>query len=125
GSLGRFQVLRELGHGAFGVVFLAHDPRLGREVALKVPRGEALLTPELRARFQQEGRTAAALDHPNLVPVYEAGQEDDVCYIASAYCPGVTLAEWLRRRTDPVPWRPAAGLVRTLAEAAEHAHSRG
>jgi serine/threonine protein kinase len=68
---------------------------------------------------------AAGLDHPNIVPVYEAGEEGSVCFIASAYCPGITLAAWLRQRTGPVPYRVAAGLVATLAEALEHAHRRG
>jgi serine/threonine protein kinase len=123
--LGRFRIVRELGHGAFGVVFLAHDLALGREVALKVPRAEALVTPEVRARFQQEARAAAGLDHPNLVPVYDAGEEGPLCYIASAYCPGVTLAAWLKARAEPVPPRTAARLVATLAGAVEHAHRRG
>ena len=63
-SLGRFQIRGELGRGGFGIVFLAFDPRLGREVALKVPRAEGVVTPELRERFQREARTAAGLDHP-------------------------------------------------------------
>ena len=122
---GRFLVRRELGRGAFGVVSQAYDPHLRREVALKVPRAEALLTPELRARFRHEAMAAAGLDHPNIVPVYEAGEEGPVCFIATAYCPGTTLAAWLRWRTVPVPFRVAAGLVATLAEAVEHAHRRG
>jgi tetratricopeptide (TPR) repeat protein len=123
--VGRFRVHHELGRGGFGVVFLAYDPRLGREVALKVPRAEALVTPELRARFQQEGRVAANLDHLAIVSVYEAGEEDGVCYIASAYCPGPTLAAWLRERAEPVPPADAAGLVAALADGVAHAHSRG
>lgn len=123
--LGRFHIRRELGRGTFGVVFLAYDPELGREVALKVPRPEVLVTPQLRARFRQEARAAAGLEHPNLVPVYDAGEEQGVCFIASAYCPGITLAEWLRRRTEPVPYVLAAQLIATLAEAVEHAHRRG
>jgi eukaryotic-like serine/threonine-protein kinase len=124
-NLGRFVVRRELGRGAFGVVYLAYDPRLRRELALKVPRAEVFFTAELRARFEHEAMAAAGLDHPNIVPVYEAGLEDSVCYIASAYCPGITLAAWLRQRAGPVPYREAAGLVATLAEAVEHAHRRG
>src|SRR5262249_50692286 len=73
-NLGRFQIERELGRGAFGVVFLASDPVLGRQVAVKVPRPEILLTSELRDRFVREARAAAGLDHPHLVPVYEAGE---------------------------------------------------
>jgi tetratricopeptide (TPR) repeat protein len=123
--LGRFRIHRELGRGGFGVVFLAYDARLGREVALKVPRPEALASPELRARFQQESRVAATLDHPAIVPVYEAGEEGGVCYIASAYCPGPTLAAWLREHGDPVSPADAARLVAALAEAVAHAHGRG
>src|SRR5205823_9946850 len=115
----------ELGRGAHGIVFLAHDPRLGRDVALKVPRPEAVVTPELRERFLREARAAAGLDHPGLVPVYEAGEIGPVCYIASAYCPGVTLAAWLKQRAEPVPFAEAAALVVALAEAVQHAHSRG
>jgi serine/threonine-protein kinase len=124
-QFGRFQIRREVGRGGFGVVFLAEDPHLGREVALKVPRADALMTAELRERFQREARAAAGLDHPNLVPVYEAGEVGPICYIASAYCPGPTLAGWLKQRTEPVSFSAAAALVATLAEAVQHAHSRG
>jgi len=123
--IGRFEIRRELGQGGFGVVFLAFDPKLDREVALKIPRAEAFLTPALRSRFQHEARIAAALDHPHIVPVYDAGEAGPVCYIASAYCPGLTLAEWLRQRAQPVPCDVAAELVATLAGAVQHAHSRG
>jgi hypothetical protein len=70
GGLGRFLLRDELGRGSFGVVFLAYDPPLRREVALKVPRADVLVTPELRARFRHEAMAAAGLDHPNIVPVY-------------------------------------------------------
>ncbi len=124
-GLGRFAIRRELGRGTFGIVYLAYDPQLNREVALKVPRGDALSDPALLERFQREARAAAGLDHPNIVPVYEAGAVGPVCYIASAYCPGPTLAQWLKQRDQPVPVREAAELVATLAEAVQHAHSRG
>jgi WD40 repeat protein/serine/threonine protein kinase len=124
-NLGRFQIRRELGRGGCGVVFLAYDPLLGREVALKVPRAEVLLTPEARERFQREARAASTLDHPNLVPVHEAGAVGPVCFLVTAYCPGPTLAAWLKERAEPVPFRVAALLVAALADAAEHAHQRG
>src|SRR6516164_5383370 len=123
--IGRFEIRRELGRGGFGVVFLAFDSQLRREVALKVPRADALVTPDLRARFQQEARAASALDHVNLVPVYEAGEIGAVCYIASAYCPGVTLAKWLEQLSAPMVCPEAAALLVQLAEAVQHAHSRG
>jgi WD40 repeat protein len=124
-ELGRFQIRRELGRGTFGIVYLAYDPRLGREVALKIPRAEIMADPHLRQRFRREARAAAVLDHPNLVPVYDAGEVGSVCFIASAYCPGVTLADWLKQRAEPVPYNLAAQLVRVLAEAVHYAHQRG
>ncbi len=124
-NIGRFRILRELGRGGFGVVFLAYDPRLNRELALKIPREATLFSSELRERFQQEARVAANLDHPHIVQVYEAGEEDGICYIASAYCPGTDLAAWLRKHPAPVPADSAASLIATLAEAIAHAHARG
>src|SRR5262249_6860478 len=124
-SLGRFRIRRELGRGGFGIVFLAYDPWLDRDVALKVQQGGVLVTAEQRQRFQLEAQATARLDHPNLVPVYEAGEVDHVCYLATAYCPGLTLAQWLKDRAEPVPAAEAAALVASLADAVHHAHSRG
>jgi len=125
GQFGRFSIVRELGRGGFGVVFLAEDAVLRRQVALKVPRPEVLVTPEFRRRFLREAEAASRLDHPHIVPVYEVGEEGPVCYIASAYCEGLTLAEWLRLQTASVPILVAARLVATLAAAVAHAHERG
>ncbi len=122
---GRFEVRRELGRGSFGVVFLAYDPRLRRQVALKVPRPEVLVTADMRRRFEREARAAAGLDHPNLVPVFDAGEEGSISYIASAYCPGPTLAAWLKAQAGPVAARLAARIVLKLARGMAHAHSRG
>jgi len=123
--LGRFKIGRELGRGGFGVVYVAHDPRLGRDVALKVPRVNVLAAPDMRERFHREARAAAGLDHPNIVPVHEAGEVGTICYIVSAYCPGPTLATWLRNQTDLVPARVAAQLVVTLANGVHYAHMQG
>src|SRR5262249_53404328 len=65
-ELGRFQIRRELGRGGFGIVFLAYDPQLRRDVALKVPKADALLETDARQRFLREARAAAGLDHPHL-----------------------------------------------------------
>jgi serine/threonine-protein kinase len=123
--VGRFALRRELGRGGYGIVYLADDPLLGREVAVKIPRPEALISPDLRQRFLREGQAAAGLDHPNVVPVYEVGEAGPLGYIASAYCPGSTLAAWLKEQAEPVPPRAAAQLVTTLAAAVQHAHERG
>jgi WD40 repeat protein len=124
-QFGRYLILRELGRGAFGVVFLASDTVLGREVALKVPHPFALVTPEVRRRFLREAEAASRLDHPHIVPVYDVGEEGPICYIASAYCEGLTLAEWLRRQATSVPFLAAARLVAVLSAAVGHAHQRG
>ena len=123
--IGRFEIQDEIGSGGFGIVFHAFDPKLHREVALKIPRLGALATDTLRNRFMREVRAAAALDHPHIVPVFEAGEENSISYIVSAYCRGPDLAAWLRQRTELLPFRLAARLVSTLAEAVQHAHSRG
>src|SRR5262245_15694889 len=123
--LGRFQILRELGRGGFGLVYLAHDPNTARLVALKVPRPGFVADPQVRRRFLREAQAAAGLDHPHVVPVYEAGEVGPVCYIAARYCPGRTLADWLKGHPGPVPSRRAAHLVATLADAIHYTHSRG
>ena len=101
-TLGRFRILRELGHGGLGVVYLAYDPSLRRQVALKVPRAESLGGSELRRRFVREAEAAARLNHPHLITVHEAGEEGSICYIAAEFCPGPTLAEWLKMHQEPV-----------------------
>jgi serine/threonine protein kinase len=123
--VGPFQVVRVLGAGGFGIVYLAEDPRLGRQVALKVPRPEALLHPELRHRFLREARAAARLHHTNILPVFEVGEAGPLCYIVSAYCSGGTLAEWLASRKTPVPPRLAAHLIALLCDGVQHAHEHG
>jgi len=123
--IGKFEIERVIGQGGFGVVYLAHDTLLGRTVALKVPRLRSLISRSLQERFQREARAAAALDHPHIVPVFEAGEENGVCYLASAYCPGASLAQWLREHTDGLSPRTAARLVACLADAVACSHSHG
>lgn len=123
-SIGRFEILRLIGQGGFGLVFLAHDPELGRDVALKIPRAQTVMTREMRERFLREGRSTASLSHPNIVPVYEAGRIDEVCFIASQFVPGETLVDVLARRV-PIPVDSVARVIAVLAEAVGHAHQRG
>jgi WD40 repeat protein/serine/threonine protein kinase len=124
-QLGRFQLRRELGHGGCGIVYLAWDPLLDREVALKIPRPELLAVPEQRRRFLREGKIAAGFDHPNLVRVYEAGEIGPWCFLVSAYCAGGTLADWLRSRQGSIPSQTAARVAAVLAEAVDYIHQRG
>jgi eukaryotic-like serine/threonine-protein kinase len=123
--LGRFAILREIGRGGFGVVFLAEDPLLGRPIALKVPRIEVLSESRAWRRFLREARTASRLDHPNLVPLLEAGTIGPVGYIASAFVDGPTLERCLKNSRVGAPARLGARLIATLAGALEHMHVRG
>ncbi len=124
--IGRFEIRRRLGLGGFGIVFLAYDPRLNRDVALKVPKLESMVSREARRRFLRESRLTAALAHPNIAPVFEAGIIEPVAYIATAFCPAGSIYDLLlsREGTALAP-RSAARLIMTLAEAVQHAHSRG
>jgi serine/threonine protein kinase len=121
----RFTIQRLLGHGGFGVVLLAFDKRLQRDVALKLPRPEFLASRDIRERFLREAQAAASLDHPNIVPVYDTGEIGPMWFITSRYVAGPTLAQWLRQEVSPISPKQAAELVAVLAEAVGHAHSRG
>lgn len=124
--LGRFLLHHSLGSGGFGTVFLATDTTLHRQVALKLPRLEVSLQPELRRRFLQEARAAGVLDHPHIVPVHEAGEIDSLCYIASPYIKGPSLSSWLKSHAPSLPSpRSAAVLIAQLAEAISYVHGRG
>lgn len=123
--MGRFEIECELGRGGLGVVLLAYDPVLKRRVALKIPRAEALITAELRQRFQREAQAAARLTHPHIVPVHEVGEVGPICFIAAAYIRGQSLSEWLRTAAGPMTPRAAAELVAELAEAMHYAHGQG
>ena len=92
---GRYEILSELGRGAMGVVYLAIDPVIGRNVAVKTIRlteeGTGLTRPELLSRFQTEARAAGLLTHPNIVVVYDAGEEDGLYYITMELVPGKSM----------------------------------
>ncbi len=124
-TFGRFCLISEVGRGGCGAVYRALDPLLGRIVALKLPLPECFVSATLRERFEREARTVARLSHPNLVPVYECGTVGLVTYIASAYCPGPTLKEWLASQKRPLPVDFAAALIGRLAETVNYVHGRG
>ena len=125
GRIGRFEIVRELGRGGFGVVLLARDPILERMVALKIPRIETFGSPSARGRFEREARAAAMLAHPRIVPLFETQLDGPFQYIAFGFVPGESLAEFLARIDEPIAVRLAAKIVASLAEAVEHAHQRG
>ena len=122
-QFGPYHILKRLGRGGMGTVFLARDSRLNREVALKICHG-VNSRPDWFQRFQREAQAAAALRHPNLCPVYECDVRDGIPYLTMAYIEGPTLTEWAGKR-GPLPQVEAAALVRKLALAMQQAHAKG
>jgi serine/threonine protein kinase/formylglycine-generating enzyme required for sulfatase activity/tetratricopeptide (TPR) repeat protein len=122
--IGRFRVLKLLGQGGFGKVFLAHDVDLKRPVAIKMPNPERVARPEDVEAYLEEARILARLDHPQIVPVHEVGRtEDGLCFIVSKLIEGSDLASKLR--SERLSSTQAAELVATIAEALHFAHTRG
>jgi hypothetical protein len=121
-SVGKFEVLEQLGRGAFGTVYKARDPDLQRLVAVKVPRLGSFVTPEEEERFLREARAAAQLSHPGIVPVLEIAHDHGLPYIVSEYVEGLTLADVLTARRPG--FREAAELVAVVADALDYAHRR-
>ena len=123
-QLGRYRILKELGRGGMGTVYLAEDAPLDRQVALKIPHFQPADSPRLLKRFYREARAAAAIEHPNLCPIYDVGQIDGTPYLAMAFIRSQSLFKLLED-TRPFPQREAARIVRKLAMAADLAHGRG
>jgi hypothetical protein len=120
---GRYQLLKLLGEGGMGAVYLAHDSQLDRPVALKVPH----IRPDDASaceRFYREARAAATLHHANICPVHDVGAIDGVTYLTMAFIEGRSLADVLRKNPRALGPRQAAILVRKLALGLEEAHSK-
>jgi predicted Ser/Thr protein kinase len=123
-QFGRYRILKKLGEGGMGAVYLAEDTQLDRQVALKIPRFLPEDDPEALQRFYREARAAGTIRHPNLCPVYDVGQIEGVHYLTMAYVRGRPLSETFAPG-EPADQREVAALVRTLAMALEEAHQKG
>jgi hypothetical protein len=124
-QLGRYQLIRPLGKGAMGEVFLANDPKIRRQVAIKTLLFNTIeqSRDSARERFFREAETAGQLEHPNIVSIYDVGEEGDLAYIAMEYVPGGTLADW----TDPpqlLDLDKLYHLMEQVAQALTYAHQR-
>jgi serine/threonine protein kinase len=120
---GDFELLDEIGRGGMGIVYKARQRSLNRTVALKmILRGE-LATPQDRTRFRTEAQAAAHLEHPNIVPVYEAGEHEGQAYFSMRFVEGQTLAALLGR--GPLHPRDAARYLAAIAQAVQYAHEHG
>ena len=120
--LGPYEIVSPLGAGGMGEVYRARDPRLGREVAIKILPAGCSSDPERLRRFEQEARAAAALNHPNILAVFDLGRQDDSPYIVSELLEGETLRSRLRDGSLPVrkAIEYALQMVRGLAAAHDH-----
>jgi serine/threonine protein kinase len=122
--IGRYRVVKPLGKGGFGAVYLAEDEQLHRRVAVKVPHRGLIRRPADAEAYLVEARIVAALDHPHIVPVYDVGATEDFpCYIVSKYIEGQTLAQRIAAGRPTVT--EAAELAATVAETLHYAHRKG
>jgi tetratricopeptide (TPR) repeat protein/tRNA A-37 threonylcarbamoyl transferase component Bud32 len=121
--LGRFELLEQVGAGAFGVVWKARDPELGRLVAVKIPHRGHLVSSKDVERFLREARSTAQLRHPGIVSVHEVGKFEELPYLVSDFIDGVTLADLMT--AQQVGLREAAELIVQIANCLDYAHSLG
>src|SRR5437588_688799 len=129
-KLGRYEIVRELGKGAMGIVYLAKDPLIGRLVALKTIRPAAHSdddeTKEFQQRFIREAQAAGILNHPAIVTVHDIGQDEDAgaSFIAMEYVEGANLKEVLSQG-KPLNFEQIGDLIAQVAEALDFAHAKG
>ncbi|HEV8365687.1 MAG TPA: serine/threonine-protein kinase [Gemmatimonadaceae bacterium] len=121
---GEYSLQRELGRGGMGVVYLARDVQLDRDVAIKVLPTHLARTAEARERFLREARTAAGLSHPHIVPIHRVGETHGFVFFVMSYVEGESLGERLRTR-GPLPPADASRVLREVAWALAYAHGRG
>jgi serine/threonine-protein kinase len=125
--LGRYQIDKELGRGAMGMVYLGHDPKIGRTVAIKTMmlsqefEGDKL--DDVKKRFFREAETAGRLNHPNIVTVYDVGEDQELAYIAMDYLKGNDLMSYCKPETL-LPARKVFDIVMHVAEALDYAHQQ-
>src|SRR5512140_1281010 len=121
--IGPYAVTARIGGGGMGDVYRAHDPRLDRDVALKIlPDGQSGIE-GVAARFQREAKAIAALSHPNIVSIYDCGFDNGLFYIATELLDGETLRTCVA--SGKLPWRRAVKIAASIADGLRSAHGRG
>jgi CHASE2 domain-containing sensor protein/tRNA A-37 threonylcarbamoyl transferase component Bud32 len=127
-QLGRYEVLKELGKGAMGIVYLGKDPKINREVAIKTLRFEDEFDPEdqkaMKERFFREAESAGRLVHPNIVTIYDAGDDGDISYIAMELLAGTDLKDF-STKGKLLPTGEVLETIARVADALDYAHSEG
>src|SRR5579864_1106950 len=122
---GRYKLVKVLGRGGMGAVYLAQDTQLKRQVALKVPLISADEDPDFLKRFQREAYALAQFHHPNICPVYDVGNHEGHPFLVMAYIEGSLLSEYVKQGKLPFEPSKAGLLVRVLAKALQKAHEAG
>ncbi|HND50526.1 MAG TPA: serine/threonine-protein kinase, partial [Anaerolineales bacterium] len=122
-NIGRYEVIRELGQGGMAIVYLAYDPNIKRQVAIKVLPKQFTFEPQFRARFQHEVEVVAKLENAAIVPVYDSGEHEDQPYIVMRYMPGGTLAD--RLGNGPIALTEIEPLFQRIGSALDYAHRSG
>jgi len=123
GRLGPYEVVAPLGQGGMGEVYRARDPRLGRDVAIKVLPESLVADRDALARFEREARAVATLSHPNILAIYDVGTEQATAYAVMELLEGETLRERLGQ--SPLPWRRAVAIAIQIADGLAAAHTKG
>src|SRR5262245_60898256 len=121
--IGAYRLIEVLGRGGMGIVYLAYDTRLGRRAALKLLPSRLVNDPERAHRFQREARLVSALNHPNIITIYDFGQENDRYYIVSEFVEGCTLRNFVG--SPDVSLNQILDLMAQVASALEAAHTAG
>src|SRR5690625_3755536 len=120
----RYRIKRRIGGGGMANVYLGFDLILERDVAIKVLRMEFVNDPEFVERFDREAQAATSLSHPNIVNIYDVGEEDDILYIVMEYVDGLTLKEYIQKH-GPLSVEKAIDIMDQLTAAIQHAHETG
>jgi CHASE2 domain-containing sensor protein/predicted Ser/Thr protein kinase len=127
-TLGRYEVIKKIGKGAMGVVYLGQDPRINRITAIKTVRFADDFEPEeaqkMKEKFFREAESAGTLSHPNIVTIYDAGEEQDLAYIAMEFLEGTDL-ETHTKKGNLLPMRKVIGYIADIADGLDYAHERG
>lgn len=120
---GRYEIIGELGKGSMGVVYRAHDPQIGRDIALKVLRPDRVSSEDFVQRFMKEARAIGRMSHPNIVTVYDVGDDQGTVYIAMEFLEGVPLNAYAREKEPSGEEIAEIGIQ--VAESLDYAHTRG
>lgn len=126
-TLGRYEIMKELGRGAMGTVFLGKDPRINREVAIKTLRYEevdAEQLAEVKKRFFREAEAAGKLSHPNIVTIFDVGEDYEIAYMAMELLDGSDLAKYCRKE-NLLPLNEVVRIISSVASALDYAHANG